>query len=162
MRKYIAVILAVVMLFVLTACGAQENNNNSNIQTEQSRTEGTKTETEGTTEDTKGTEESKKETTEATTAESIEQKEDTIRPEFKEAMDAYEAFYDEYCKFMEEYKKNPTDLSLLGKYTEMLTKLDEMNKAFEAWDEDEMSTAELKYYLDVNNRVTQKMIDVIG
>lgn len=132
MRKYIAVVLAVVMLFVLAACGAQENNNDSNIQTEGIKTENT------------------------------EQKEDTIRPEFKEAMDAYEAFYDEYCKFMEEYKKNPTDLSLLGKYTEMLTKLDEMNKAFQAWDEDEMSTAELKYYLDVNNRVTQKMIDIVG
>ena len=63
---------------------------------------------------------------------------------------------------MGEYKKNPTDLSLFGQHTEMLTKLDEMNKAFEARDEDEMTTAELKYYLDANNRVTQKIIDVVG
>ena len=85
---------------------------------------------------------------------------DGIRPEFKEAMDAYEAFYDEYCEILKEYKANPSDLTILGKYTEMLSKLEEMTKAFEAWDEDEMSAEELKYYLDVNNRVVQKMIGV--
>ncbi len=62
---------------------------------------------------------------------------------------------------MKKYQENPTDLSLIGKYTQMLTKLNEMNNAFESWDEDEMSNAELKYYLDVNNRVAQKMIDIV-
>ena len=77
-------------------------------------------------------------------------------------MDAYEAFYDEYCKMMKEYKDNPGDLTILGKYTEMLSKLGEMTEAFEAWGEDEMSNEELKYYLEVNNRVMQKMVDVAG
>lgn len=158
MRKYIAIVLSFVMLFSLAACGVQENHSgNSQSQLDQSQTENTQKETENTTKQTEDTTEQ-----ETTTNESANKQDDTIRPEFKEAMDAYEAFYDEYCKFMAEYKKNPTDLSLLGKYAEMLTKLDEMNKAFEAWDEDEMSTAELKYYLDVNNRVMQKMIDVAG
>lgn len=83
-----------------------------------------------------------------------------IRPEFKEAMDAYEAFYDEYCTFMEDYKKNPTDLSLLGKYAGMLAKVEEMDKKFDAWDESEMSNEELKYYLEVNTRVQKRMIDL--
>lgn len=34
-------------------------------------------------------------------------------------------------------------------------------EAFEEWEEDEMNDAELKYYLDVNNRVMQKMLDVM-
>lgn len=87
---------------------------------------------------------------------------DGMRPEFKEAMDAYEAFYDEYCDFMKEYKENPSDLTLLLKYGEMLTKVAEMDEAFEKWDEEDLNDVELKYYLEVNNRVMQKMIDVIG
>ena len=82
---------------------------------------------------------------------------DGVRPAFQEAMDAYEAFYDEYCAFMEEYSKNPADMTLLAKYGEMLIKLDEMNRSFEEWDESEMNDAELKYYMEVNSRVLQKM-----
>jgi len=85
-----------------------------------------------------------------------------IRPEFKEAMDSYEAFYTEYCAFMEEYNENPTDLTLLAKYAAMLTKAEEMNEAFEAWDEDELSNEELEYYLDVNNRIMKMLVDVVG
>lgn len=87
---------------------------------------------------------------------------DGMRPEFKEAMDAYEAFYNEYCDFMVEYKKNPTDLTLITKYGELLTKAVEVDEAFAAWDEDDLNNEELKYYLEVNNRVMQKLVDVAG
>lgn len=83
-----------------------------------------------------------------------------IRPEFKEAMDAYEAFYDEYLAFMGDYKKNPTDLSLLSKYADMLTKVSEMDEKFNAWEKGEMSNEELKYYMDVNARVLKKLGDL--
>ena len=84
-----------------------------------------------------------------------------IRPEFKEAMDSYEAFYKEYCSFMKQYADNPTDLSLLGKYADMLTRLEEMDRKFEAWNEDELSSEELKYYLDVNSRVQKMLSDLL-
>lgn len=84
---------------------------------------------------------------------------DEIRPEFKAAMDSYEAFCDEYCDFMKKYAENPADLAMLAKYADMMTKYSEMNKNFEAWDESEMSEAELKYYLEVLSRVTQKLAD---
>ena len=87
---------------------------------------------------------------------------DGMRPEFKEAMDAYEAFYSEYCDFMMEYKKNPTDLTLITKYGELLTKAVEVDEAFAAWDEDDLNNEELKYYLEVNTRVMQKLVDVTG
>lgn len=83
-----------------------------------------------------------------------------IRKEFKDAMDSYEAFYDEYFAFMEEYKKNPTNLSLLGKYAEMLTKVEDMDKKFKAWETGDLTNEELKYYMDVLNRVQKKMIDL--
>ena len=87
---------------------------------------------------------------------------DGIRPEFKEAMDSYEAFYTEYCDFMAKYKENPTDLGLLAEYGQMMAKVSEMDEAFEEWDEDELSSEELKYYLDVNSRVMQMLVDVAG
>lgn len=83
-----------------------------------------------------------------------------IRPEFKDAMDSYEAFYNDYCEIMAKYAKNPTDLSILGKYADMLAKVEEMDKKFKAWDEGSLSNEELKYYLDVMNRVQKKMIDL--
>lgn len=84
-----------------------------------------------------------------------------IRPEFKEAMDSYEAFYDEYAAFMADYKKNPTDFSLLMKYTTMLTKVAEMDEKFNAWDQNDMTPEELKYYLEVNTRIQKKLIDLL-
>ncbi len=102
------------------------------------------------------------ETKEPTQSENTGDTTDGIRPEFKEAMDSYEAFYTEYCEFMKEYSENPTDLTLLAKYADMLAKAEEMNEAFEAWDEDELSNEELKYYLDVNNRVMKMLVDVAG
>ena len=136
MKKTIALILAIVLCLSLCACGG------SNDTPETKNDEKISTPAESQLPTTNGTE--------------------TMRPEFKEAMDAYEAFYDEYCEFMEEYKKNPSDMTLLPKYTEMLEKVAEMNEAFEAWDEDELSDAELKYYLDVTNRVMEKMADIAG
>lgn len=82
-----------------------------------------------------------------------------IRPEFKDAMDSYEAFYDEYCALMKQYSENPTDLTLLSKYSDMLSRLSDMDEKFEEWESEDMSNEELKYYLEVTNRVTSKLID---
>lgn len=88
--------------------------------------------------------------------------ESTIRPEFKAAMDAYEEFYDEYCDLMAQYAKNPSNLSLLGKYGQMMTKMAEVDAAFEKWNDADMTTAEAAYYLEVNGRVLQKLAKVMG
>lgn len=104
-------------------------------------------------------------TTEATTVpptEATAELIDGMRPEFKEAMDAYEAFYKEYCELLKKYAANPTDFSILGQYANMLTKADEVDKAFKKWDESDLNSEELKYYLDVNNRVLKMMVDVTG
>lgn len=85
---------------------------------------------------------------------------DGMRPEFKEAMDSYEAFYDEYCDIMKKYAENPSDIKLLTSYTDMMTKVAEMSEKFESWENSELNDAELKYYLDVNNRITKKLLDV--
>lgn len=74
-------------------------------------------------------------------------------------MNSYEAFYDEYCAFMKEYKEDPTNLTLIGKYTELLEKLTEMDEKFAAWENNDLNDAELTYYLEVNSRVVKKLLE---
>lgn len=83
-----------------------------------------------------------------------------LRPEFKEAMDTYEAFYRDYCDLLKKYSQNPGDLTLLQEYMNMLTKVQEMDKAFDEWDQDDMNSEELKYYLEVHTRILQMLADV--
>lgn len=85
-----------------------------------------------------------------------------LRPEFKEAMDSYEAFYTEYCDILKKYTKNPSDFSILGKYMELMGKLSDMDEKFDAWESEDLNNEELKYYMDVNNRVMKMLLDVTG
>ena len=86
---------------------------------------------------------------------------DGLRPEFKEAMDAYEDFYGEYCDFMVKYKENTSDLALLVEYADIMERAVEMDEAFQAWEDEDLNNEELKYYLEVNNRVMQMLVDVM-
>lgn len=85
---------------------------------------------------------------------------DSIRPEFKEAMDSYEAFFDEYCEFMKKYKDSNNAASMLGDYTDYMTKYtDTMAKMSELGD-DELSNEEMTYYAEVTARITKKLAEV--
>lgn len=85
-----------------------------------------------------------------------------IRPEFKNAMDSYEAFYTDYCAMLEKYMQNPTDLTLLAQYSQLMSQAAEMDEAFKAWDSADLNSEELKYYLDVNNRVLKLLAGMMG
>lgn len=98
-------------------------------------------------------------TIKATTEKATEAKAGGIRSEFKEAMDKYEEFYDEYCEFMKEYEKNPSDWNLLLKYTEMMSTLVDMESSFSKWGEEELSNEELQYYVEVQARITNKLLE---
>lgn len=88
---------------------------------------------------------------------------DGMRPEFKEAMDSYETFFDEYVSFMEKYvSTDGNDLALLADYTNYLRKYEEMMEALEAWDSEDMNTEELAYYIEVQSRINQKLLEVSG
>lgn len=82
-----------------------------------------------------------------------------LRPDFKKAMDDYEAFYNQYCDLLKKVNENPLDFSLLQDYSSFLLKADEVDKSFEAWDDSEMTTAEIAYYLDVQNRVMKRCLE---
>lgn len=85
---------------------------------------------------------------------------DGMRPEFKEALDSYEVFFDEYCKFMKKYKENPSDMELLSDYADFMQKYTDTMQKLEALDNGSLNDAELKYYLQVTNRINEKLIEV--
>lgn len=87
---------------------------------------------------------------------------DGMRPEFKAAMDSYEEFYAEYCGFMEKYNQNPSDLTLTVEYYQLLIKMEEMEADFAAWTEGELNDAEFVYYLEMSDRVMERMLEVAG
>lgn len=90
----------------------------------------------------------------------LEANTEEIGTDFKEAMDSYEAFYDKYCEFMKKYNANPTDIELISAYGDIMTEMVEMSEKFESWKEGDLNAEELKYYLEVNSRVTQKLAEL--
>lgn len=89
-------------------------------------------------------------------------KEDTngIGKDFKKAMDSYEEFMDDYVSFMKKYQKNPSDLSILADYSNYLSKYSKFVADFEKWEDQDLNMDELNYYVEVQERVTKKLLEV--
>ena len=92
---------------------------------------------------------------------SEEKEEDTvqtgIRPEIKEAIDSYETFINSYCEFMESY--DSTNLTMLAKYTELMTTYVDVAEKFEAMEDQDLNDEELKYYTEVSLRCSSKLLE---
>ena len=95
-----------------------------------------------------------------TTPETKNTDSNVIDPDFKAAMDSYEGFMNEYVDFMKKYKANPGDLSLLLSYSDYLNKYSKFVKDFEKWENEDMNIAETAYYVDVQARVSKKLLEV--
>lgn len=80
--------------------------------------------------------------------------------EVREALDACESFMNEYCDFMEDYKAQGSPVSMMGKYGEMMTNYADMMKKFDAIDEGSLSPEDDAYYIDVQARVSKRLLEV--
>jgi len=158
MKKAISVILALVLVLSLAACGGKEPNSNGSDNTSDTNHKDTYVSEQGdtTTATTPSTQPSIEATTPATTEETVDAE---IDPDFKAAMDSYEAFFDEYVAIMKKYKANPTDLSILTDYATYMGQYADMMQKFEAWENEDLNTAELAYYIDVQARITKKLLE---
>ena len=74
-------------------------------------------------------------------------------------LDAYEEFMDEYIEFMKLYNQNPTDAELMSKYFDILTEYTQYASTISKLENSEMTDEEAAYYLEVVNRVNQKLIE---
>ena len=100
-------------------------------------------------------------TTEASTESVDDKNTGGVDPDLKAFLDSYEDFVDEYVEFMKKYMANPTDLSLLGEYSDMMTKYTDFATKVEKYDTNTMSTEDAAYYLEVTGRCTQKMLEIL-
>lgn len=83
-----------------------------------------------------------------------------MRKDFKEAMDSYEAFMNEYVEFVKKYQSNPNDAKLLADYAKYMSKYADMCDKFDKWESENLNTTEQAYYIDVQARVSKKLLEV--
>lgn len=101
------------------------------------------------------------ETTPEPTADETEKPDDnTIGKEFKAAMDGYEKFIDEYVTILKKYQKDPTDLSILTDYAKYMGEYADMMQKFEKWENEDLNTAETAYYIEVQARISKKLLEI--
>lgn len=147
MKKYIAVIVALILVLTLVGCGNDETTSVDNdVETAES--------VETVEEDTESSEPSD------TEDESSNSDSGLISPEFKKTMDDYEAWFDHYCDVMKRYKEDSSDLELLSEMTDLLTEETAMLEEMENMDQSEMNNAELAYYIEVTARIEKKLLEV--
>lgn len=84
-----------------------------------------------------------------------------VSASFKKAMDAYEAVMDEYIAFMKKYMNSGYDFGMLMDYMSYLEKMEKAEEELNKIDYDNLSYAEQLYYLEVVNRVSLKLVNVL-
>ena len=142
MKKIMAVIVAMIMVLTLTACGGDK----SAPAEEPEAAETVEMENE-------------EEPTDAA-EEAFDSDSGVLSPEFKKTMDDYEAWFDHYCEVMKKYQDNPSDLELISEMTDLLSEETEMFDQMENMDQSEMNSAELAYYIEVTARIEKKLLEV--
>lgn len=85
-----------------------------------------------------------------------------IRPEVKDFLDSYETFMNNYCDFMEKYENSDDVVSMMNDYTEYMKQYADFAQKMDDMGDSDLNTEELKYYLDVQNRVSQRLLTVSG
>ena len=84
---------------------------------------------------------------------------DGVSPEFKQYMDSYEAFFDEYLAFMASMDEEGDGFGVLLRYAEMMERYAEVMDSLDDIDEEELSTADEIYYLEVLSRIERKLLE---
>ena len=145
MKKFLVVIVALILVFALFGCGKNETTTVENDT--------------GSVENYDTVEEAESAETSSLDEESSESDSGLLSPEFKKTMDDYEAWFDHYCDVMERYKEDSTDLELLSEMTDLLSEETTMLEEMENMDQSEMNNAELAYYLEVTARIEKRLLE---
>ena len=154
MKKKITILVTGMFMTVaaISGCGSEPTN-----KTEAPKAEAT---SESTTIATT-TEKKEEVTTESkptTTAEKSVSSE--IRPEVKKAIDSYESFMNKYIDFMKKYSESDDAVSMANDYAEYMEKYTKVVKDFDALKDNDLNDAELKYYLEVQNKINTDLISI--
>ena len=71
---------------------------------------------------------------------------------------------DEYIEFMQKYEKADSSSAalMLYDYYQLMERYSEFTEKLDAMDESDYTNAEWAYYLEVTNRVNQKLLRALG
>ncbi len=83
-----------------------------------------------------------------------------VTPAVKEAMDSYESYMNKYCDFMEKYNSSSDQSGMMAEYLKMMQEYSDMTQKIEGMDQSTWTDADLQYYLEVMNRVNQRLASV--
>lgn len=83
-----------------------------------------------------------------------------VRPEVKDFLDSYESFMNEYADFMTKYSESNDVTSMLKDYSSYMKKYEDFSKKYDELGDDDLNSDELQYYIDVQTRVNQKLLNV--
>lgn len=83
-----------------------------------------------------------------------------IRPEVKKAIDSYESFMNKYIDFMKKYSESDDAVSMANDYAEYMEKYTKVVKDFDALKDNDLNDTELKYYLEVQNKINTDLISI--
>lgn len=83
-----------------------------------------------------------------------------VSPELKATLDSYEAFFDEYVEFMEEYNSSDDISSMMTEYADFMKKYAECMEAMDKLEEEELSSADTAYFIEVQARITAKLASI--
>ena len=84
-----------------------------------------------------------------------------MNPDFVAAMDSYEKFMDKYIAYMVKYNETPYNPVLLVDYADYMLTYVEFVENFEKWEEEELNNEELAYYIEVEYRVSKKLLQIL-
>ncbi len=84
-----------------------------------------------------------------------------VTPEFKEMMDSYEELMNKYCDFMVTYRNaNAADqANMFADYTDLIQQEADWAKRMSAVDESTLNAADDAYYIEVQARVMQRLLE---
>lgn len=144
-RRWILLLIACIVVLMFVGCGG--NKDTSGDADPSSQTE--------TIEETAGNDD-------VDESEDVNDSSAGISPDFKAAMDSYEAFFDEYVEFMKKYENadSTSQMSMMSDFADYMTKYSEVLSALEKIEDEDLSDAEMAYYLEVYSRIMKKMSEV--
>ena len=162
MKRALLILMLLLLCLALGACARKSTGQEANV-TVSPEAEKPAEQTVITTETASPEPTSEPEPTTEPTQEPVEESQD-IRPEIKDFLDAYETFMDKYVEFMGNYAKADMNdlMNMISQYTEIMNEYALYAEKVEQIDQSELNAAELAYYLEVTNRVNQKLLHSIG
>ncbi|WP_178667905.1 DUF6591 domain-containing protein [uncultured Eubacterium sp.] len=92
---------------------------------------------------------------------SVSEKIEQVSLDFKAMMDSYEEFFDEYIEFMKKYSESQDVMSMISDYSNYMTKYSEVMQKMNSVDTSELSPADYAYYVEVTERITEKLANSV-